>query len=148
VDVAAMWRQLLTLPVQAAHAIGKLLKRVGAERVMWGTDSIWFGSPQPQIMAMRAFQITPEFQHVYGYPALTADVKAAIFGLNAARLFNVDPVAVRCGLASDPLAASSAAAAKLQSDGALPSPYTPRGPVTRRDILSWLAAPATRWTPL
>ena len=38
---------------------------------MWGTDAIWYGSPEPQIMAMRAFQITPEFQDVYHYPALT-----------------------------------------------------------------------------
>ena len=62
VDVAAMWRQLLTVPDQAAHALGKLLKRVGEQRVLWGTDSIWFGSPQPQIMAMRAFEITSEYQ--------------------------------------------------------------------------------------
>ena len=62
VDTATMWRQLLTQPDQAAHALGKILSRVGEKRVMWGTDSIWYGSPQPQIMAMRAFQITPEYQ--------------------------------------------------------------------------------------
>ncbi|HXP32929.1 MAG TPA: amidohydrolase family protein, partial [Acidimicrobiales bacterium] len=58
VDLATAWRQLLTQPDQAAHALGKVLSRVGQHRVMWGTDSIWYGSPQPQIMAMRAFQIT------------------------------------------------------------------------------------------
>ena len=62
VDVATLWRQLLTTPDQAAHAIGKLLGRVGTQRVMWGTDAIWYGSPEPQIMAMRTFEITPEFQ--------------------------------------------------------------------------------------
>jgi len=147
VDIAAMWRQLLTLPDQAAHALGKLLNRVGHDRVMWGTDAIWFGSPQPQIMAMRAFQITPEFQHLYGYPALTAEVKARIFGLNAARLFGVDPTAVRCGLTGDSLDTGRGEAAQLHADGALPSPWSPRGPVTRRQVLAWLASPDTIWTP-
>ncbi len=59
VDVATLWRQLLTTPDQAAHALGKLLGRVGMQRVMWGTDAIWYGSPEPQIMAMRTFEITP-----------------------------------------------------------------------------------------
>jgi uncharacterized protein len=46
-------------------------------------------------MAMRTFEITPEFQATYNYPALTADVKAGLFGLNAANLFGVDPDATR-----------------------------------------------------
>ena len=58
---------------------------------MWGTDSIWYGSPQPQIMAFRAFQISPEFQARYGYPALTQDLKDKIFGFNAANLLGLDP---------------------------------------------------------
>ncbi len=29
---------------------------------MWGTDAIWYGSPQAQIMAFRAFQITQNFK--------------------------------------------------------------------------------------
>ena len=41
VDVATLWRQLLTQPEQAAHALGKLLSRVGKQRVLWGTDAIW-----------------------------------------------------------------------------------------------------------
>ena len=98
VDVATLWRQLLTTPDQAAHALGKLLGRVGTQRVLWGTDAIWYGSPEAQIMAMRSFQITPEFQDRYKYPALTDEVKAGLFGLNAAKLFGVDPTATRCGL--------------------------------------------------
>src|SRR5271170_541997 len=75
----------------APTLLGKLLSRVGAERVMWGTDAIWCGSPQPQIMAMRAFQITPAYQERYGYPSLSPRIKAGIFGLNAAKLFAIDP---------------------------------------------------------
>ena len=147
VDVATLWRQLLTQPDHAAHAIGKLLKRVGEQRVLWGTDAIWYGSPEPQIMAMRAFQISPEYQDTYGYPALTDEVKHGMFGLNAATLFGVDPTATRCGLTTDPLTANISESAELRREGALPSAWTPRGPTTRREVLSWLTSPATRWVP-
>jgi hypothetical protein len=147
VDVATMWRQLLTQPDQAAHAVGKLLKRVGDKRVMWGTDAIWYGSPQPQIMAMRAFQITAEYQDRFGYPALTDEIKASIFGTNAATLFGIDATATRCALAQDPLSSNISETAQLRSDGALPSPWTPHGPTTRRQVLSWLASSTTPWLP-
>ena len=44
-------------PVEAAHVLGKLLVALGPERIVWGTDSTWYGSPQPLIDAFRAFQI-------------------------------------------------------------------------------------------
>jgi hypothetical protein len=147
VDVATLWRQLLTEPDQAAHALGKLLKRVGTSRVLWGTDAVWYGSPEPQIMAMRAFEISPQFQDLYGYPALTDEVKAGLFGLNAAQLFGVDPTATRCGLTSDPLTTNISEAAQLRAEGALPSPWKPNGPTSRRQVLSWLASSSTGWVP-
>lgn len=148
VDLGTTWRQLLTKPDEAAHALGKLLSRVGAGRVMWGTDAIWYGSPQPQIMAMRAFQITPAYQERFGYPALSPEVKAGIFGLNAAKLFGIDPHATHCTLATDPLASHAVEALALRSEGALNSAWTPNGPMSRREVLGWLASPTTRWTPV
>jgi hypothetical protein len=147
VDVATLWRQLLTQPDQAAHAMGKLLSRVGQHRVLWGTDAIWYGSPEPQIMAMRAFEITPQFQEAYGYPELTNDLKARLFGLNAAALFGVDATTTRCGLTVDPLKASVDETAVLRAEGALPSPWTPHGPTTRREVLNWLTSATTSWVP-
>ncbi|HEY5250315.1 MAG TPA: amidohydrolase family protein [Acidimicrobiales bacterium] len=147
VDTATMWRQLLTQPDQAAHALGKILSRVGEKRVMWGTDAIWYGSPQPQIMALRSFQITPEYQDRYDYPELTDAIKAGIFGLNGAALFGIDPTATHCALAADPLQAGVSEAAELRADGALLSPWSPHGPTTRRQVLTWLASPTTRWVP-
>jgi uncharacterized protein len=146
VDLGTVWRVLLTRPVQAAHALGKLLKRVGEDRVLWGTDSVWYGSPQPQIMAFRAFQIGTQLQEQYGYPALTDEIKRKIFGLNAANLFGIDPAAKRCALASDPLTTAQPAAAELRHDGVLASAWTPRGPTTRREMLQWLSS-GTRWSP-
>jgi uncharacterized protein len=120
---------------------------VGEQRVLWGTDAIWYGSPEPQIMAMEAFEITTEFQEVYGYPALTDDVKQGIFGRNAAQIFGIDPDATRCGLTVDPLSTNVPETAYLRTEGALPSPWTTRGPTTRREMLGWLAAPTMHWVP-
>ncbi|MCU1461356.1 MAG: hypothetical protein JWO37_1431 [Acidimicrobiales bacterium] len=145
VDLGTVWRQLLRDPTQAAHAVGKLLKRVGEDRVLWGTDAVWYGSPQAQIQAFRAFQISDELQSRYGYPALTATRKQKVFGGNAATLFGLDPAAVHCGLRSDPLASGRAAAAELRDEGALRSPWAPNGPTTRREMLRWLAS--TPWRP-
>jgi len=142
-----VWRSRLRRPDEAAHILGKLLSRVGEGRVMWGTDSVWYGPPQSQIMAFRAFQISDEYQERYGYPALTDALKQRVFGLNAARLFGVDADATRCALATDPLAAARPAAMELQHARVVPSRWAPHGPTTRREMLEWLAAPATRWLP-
>ena len=102
-DLATTWRSLLTEPTQAAHVLGKLLKRLGEDRVLWGTDSIWYGPPQTQIMAFRAFEISGQFQEEFGYPALTAAIKDKVLGLNAATLFGLDPQTTRCVLTDDAL---------------------------------------------
>jgi uncharacterized protein len=147
VDLGTVWREVLRSPTVAAHTVGKLLKRVGVGRVLWGTDAVWYGSPQSQIAAFRAFHISQEFQDRFGYPALTDSVKAKVFGLNAAKLFGIDATATRCALESDPLAGAQQSAAHLRAEGRLPSPTRPNGPVTRREMLEWLGSPATRWTP-
>lgn len=133
-ELGTTWREVLSSPDQAAHVLGKLLTRVGEDRVLWGTDAIWYGSPQPQIMAMRAFEITPEYQARYGYPALTPERKRKIFGANAAGLFGLDPAAAYCA-PSDPLAAARPAAAALHDDGVVDR-WRARGPITRRQALS------------
>ena len=147
VDLGTTWRTLLTDPDQAAHALGKLLRRVGENRILWGTDAIWYGSPQPQIMAFRAFQIAVEYQERYGYPALTEARKRKILGLNAANLFGLDPHATRCALTQDPISAAKAEHAALITSGDLPAPWQPRGPLTRRQTLGWLGSSRTPWTP-
>jgi hypothetical protein len=90
-------------PNQAAHTLCKLLKYVGSKRVLWGTDAIWYGSPQDQIQAFRTFQISREFQERYGYPALTPELKADVFGLSAAPIYGVDPAQARRRAAGDPV---------------------------------------------
>ena len=64
--------------------------------MLWGTDSIFYGSPQGQIDAFRAFQIPTDLREQYGYPELTRGVKAKILGANAARLYGVEPIVDPC----------------------------------------------------
>ncbi len=67
-ELGTTWYRLMPTPDQAAHVLGKLLKYVGEDNVLWGTDSIWYGSPQDQIQAFRAFQIAPELQEQLRLP--------------------------------------------------------------------------------
>jgi hypothetical protein len=62
-------------------------------------------------------------------------------------LFGIDATATRCALTTDPLSDNVDEAAALRSDGALPSPWSPHGPTTRRQVLDWLASPLTNWVP-
>jgi len=94
-ELGSTWWTIMRDSVQAAHVLGKLLRYVGEDNVLWGTDCIFYGSPQDQIQAFRAFRIDGEFQERYGYPALTPLRKAKILGLNAARVYGVEPVTQR-----------------------------------------------------
>jgi hypothetical protein len=71
-----------------------LVRYVGEDNVLWGTDSIWYGSPQDQIQAFRAFQLSEALVQQHGYKPLTQSLKTKIFGLNGAKLYGVDPAAV------------------------------------------------------
>ena len=88
-ELGSTWFNLSRDLDSAGHVLGKLLTFLGPERILWGTDSIWYGSPQGQIDAFRAFEITPEAQERYGYPAITTEAKDLILGGNAARLYGV-----------------------------------------------------------
>src|SRR5437016_8967449 len=79
-------------PKFSAALIGTLVKGFGPERVLWGTDSVWYGSPQWQIEAMRRLEIPEDMQKKYGFAALggaNSPIKQMIFGGNAARLYGI-----------------------------------------------------------
>ena len=63
-------------PDQAAHLLGKLITHVGPKRICWGTDSLWYGSPQAEIVALRRFEFTERGKELYGLPyGLEGDVE-------------------------------------------------------------------------
>ena len=81
-------------PRVAAAMLGILVKGLGPERVIWGTDAVWTGSPQWQIEGLRRLEIPEEMQRAHGFAALGAadgPTKTAIFSGNASRLFNLEP---------------------------------------------------------
>jgi hypothetical protein len=88
-------------PEMCMHLMGKNIKYYGADHVIWGTDCLWWGSPQWVIDAFKRFQISDALCEKFGYPKLTKEDKAKIFGLNAARLYGVDVQAKRNALPKD-----------------------------------------------
>ncbi len=94
-ELGSTWFLMLRRPVEAAHVLGKLLVALGPERIVWGTDSTWYGSPQPLIDAFRAFRIPPRMQEEFGYPELTAADKERILSANAQTIYDVSDETVR-----------------------------------------------------
>jgi predicted TIM-barrel fold metal-dependent hydrolase len=90
-------------PVMCQHLMGKNIKHYGVDHVVWGTDCLWWGSPQWVIDAFKRFQISDELCEKFGYKKLTKEDKAAIFGLNAAKIYKVDVNAKRNALPKDAL---------------------------------------------
>jgi uncharacterized protein len=130
-ELGSTWRFLMRDPTAAAHAIGKLVKQVGEGNVLWGTDSIWYGSPQDQIQAFRTFQIAPALREKHGYPEITPALRARIFGLNGARVYNVSAAEVKKYTRRDAIAHERAAYSER------PDPhYLTYGPKTRREFLN------------
>jgi len=132
-ELGSTWRFLMRDPEQSAHGLGKLLKYCGPDNVLWGTDSIWYGSPQDQIQAFRVFQIAPEFRDRYGYPEITPQLRAKIFGLNAMRPYGISADEMKLRARRDPIAT------ERQDYRERPEPhFLTRGPKTRREFLNLL----------
>jgi predicted TIM-barrel fold metal-dependent hydrolase len=132
-ELGSTWRFLMRDPQQAAHGLGKLLKYCGEDNVLWGTDSIWYGSPQDQIQALRTFQIAPALRERYGYPEITPALRAKIFGLNATRPYRISAQEVRQRAGGDRIARERAAYAERREPH-----YLTYGPKTRREFLNLL----------
>jgi uncharacterized protein len=86
---------VVTHPMLAAHVLGMIIQSFGDDHVLWGTDSIWWGSPQWQIESLRRLEMPEVLMKRFGYAPLTNQVKAKIFGLNGARVYGIDPQAKR-----------------------------------------------------
>ncbi len=91
-------------PEMCMHLIGKNIKAYGVDHVIWGTDCLWWGSTQWVIDAMKRFQISDELCEKFGYSKLTKEDKAKIFGLNAARIYDIDVDAQLKAIPNDMLA--------------------------------------------
>jgi predicted TIM-barrel fold metal-dependent hydrolase len=133
-ELGSTWRFLMREPDSAAHALGKLLKYCGQDNVLWGTDSIWYGSPQDQIQAFRTFQISPELREKHGYPEITPALRAKIFGLNATKVYGIGAEEIKLRARGDRVARERLA--YLEN----PQPhFRTYGPKNRREFLNLMA---------
>jgi predicted TIM-barrel fold metal-dependent hydrolase len=94
-DVGQLFAQsVVAEPRLGAALMGILGKGLGYDHICWGTDAIWTGSPQWQIEALRRLEIPEDMQKKHGFKPVgpaDAQIKNAIFGLNNAKLYNIDP---------------------------------------------------------
>ena len=80
-------------PRLCAALMGTLVKGLGHDHVFWGTDAVWYGSPQWQIEAFRRMEIPEDMQKKHGFAPLGAAdgiVKSDILGYNSARKYRLD----------------------------------------------------------
>jgi predicted TIM-barrel fold metal-dependent hydrolase len=130
-ELGSTWRFLMRDPDQAAHALGKLIRFCGEDNVLWGTDSIWYGSPQDQIQAFRTFQISPRLRDRHGYAEITPAIRAKIFGRNAARVYGLSAAEIKKYTLNDHVARQRVAYLEK------PEPhFLTYGPKTRREFLA------------
>jgi hypothetical protein len=81
----------LGAPRRFATIIGEALRWVGPDRIIWGTDYAGFGVQiRCAVMGLRNFQIPEDMQRDYGYPAITDEDRAKMFGGNLGRLLGID----------------------------------------------------------
>ncbi|MGH8502459.1 MAG: amidohydrolase family protein [Gammaproteobacteria bacterium] len=133
-ELGSTWRYLMRDPDSAAHALGKLFKYMGENNVLWGTDSIWYGSPQDQIQAFRTFQISEELRERHGYPEITPELRAKVFGLNAMKPYHISLDEIRQRAGQDRIAGERLAYRET------PNPhFRTHGPKTRREFMNLLA---------
>ena len=132
-ELGSTWRFLMRDPTAAAHALGKLIKHCGEGNVLWGTDSIWYGSPQDQIQAFRTFQISSELREKHGYAELTPQLRARIFGLNGAKVYNLSAAELKKYASRDAIARERAD----YGDRREPH-FLTYGPKSRREFLNVL----------
>ena len=126
-ELGSTFAQLVTTyPSICAHLLGRVIRAFGVDHVLWGTDSIWYGTPQWQIEAFRRFQIPEALIQEHHYQPLTRQVKERIFGLNAAKVFGVDVETIRHEVPRDAL-------------GRLRMSYLEEGPEPSRRVYGWIA---------
>jgi uncharacterized protein len=163
-ELGSVWRNVMNDPDQAAHLLGKLITYVGPKRIAWGTDSLWYGSPQPEIVGLRRFEFTQAGKELYRLPyGLEGDVndptrkaprpertiRNGILGRNAARAYEINPDAQRRKIHCDDVQ-------EMRDEGYLRDQGTEResaplashvapGPRTRRDVMKSLVE--GEWSP-
>jgi predicted TIM-barrel fold metal-dependent hydrolase len=164
-ELGSVWRDQMSTPDGAANLLGKLITYVGPKRIAWGTDSLWYGSPQKEIVALRKLQFTEQAKKFYNLPyGLDGDVedptkpapdpsrtiRNGILGRNAAVAYNIDADARRNAINCDVV--NGLRRSDYITDYGHPLTETKpmasnkvNGPRTRREVLKGLTE--GEWSP-
>jgi predicted TIM-barrel fold metal-dependent hydrolase len=95
---STMATTIVTFPTVWAHMIGQLLHYMGSDKIIFGTDALWYGGPQWQVEALWRYKIPDEICERYDYPQITEADKRKILGLNSARLYGLSaPETIQIG---------------------------------------------------
>ncbi|NNE65071.1 MAG: amidohydrolase family protein [Pyrinomonadaceae bacterium] len=81
---------VITSPLLCTYLLGEMIDAFGEDHVLWGTDSIWWGSPQWQIDAFKRLKMPDRFVEKFGFKPLTDKIKEKILGLNSAKVYGID----------------------------------------------------------
>jgi uncharacterized protein len=109
-EMGGMARLMVQDPSRFATMMGTLIDGLGADHILWGTDTPVIGPPHWQIQGFQAFTIPDEMIEKNKYQQLTPEVKNKILGENVARLFDIDVKAAKKAVENDLLY-------KLREDG-------------------------------
>ena len=110
---------------------GQTVQVLRRKHELWGTDSIWYGSLQDHIQAFRTSQIFPAFRDKFGYPQITKELRANVFGLNALNIYPVPADALKKHISGDKVTLERAAYQQR------PEPnFATYLPKTRREFLN------------
>jgi predicted TIM-barrel fold metal-dependent hydrolase len=77
-------------PWTVYDAVGKALLQVGADRILYGSESFLWPDPRAYIESFAALEIPDDLQDRYGYPQITESMRKKMFGLNQAKLLGID----------------------------------------------------------
>ena len=106
---AVFGHSVVTHPEICGHLLGQLNEAFGADHIIWGTDCIWWGSPQWLIEAFRRYQQPENLQEQFSYESFTPAERELIFGKNLAGLYGVDIEAARTAIPGDALSTMKSA---------------------------------------
>jgi predicted TIM-barrel fold metal-dependent hydrolase len=101
-----MWKD----PQRYTKLLAMMIDAMGADHILWGSDTPIWGPPQWQVQFFQALKIPDEIIEKYPRSHLTTEVKNKILGLNTARLYNVDVKVAQRDVQADLLY-------KLRADG-------------------------------
>lgn len=89
-SLSAVINLMPAAPWTVYEQLGKAIRSVGADRLVWGSEAFAYPRVQPYIKAFADMEMPAELQERYGYPEVTDEIKRKVLGLNFARLMGVD----------------------------------------------------------